>query len=276
MNGGTCIDGVDNFTCSCPPRLTGTLCECLIQDDDTYDCEYVSPSPLPQSTFMITTDMFTDTTTDFIPTTNYVEYNVTSVTFPPEITSVDNEKTTSIFDITTLTTEETTFETVYETTETEMYVTAATEIKENSEAGDFKTDTTTAGNFVDGVSTTEVTTTVTSDVLTSKGITDLATLPETTVSPVTEVISDVTTTPKIDTTTGRMFTDTPTDHPLTELVTPSSISTTETVESTTISDNTTFEYTTDQSECSESVCNNFGTCVNTPQGIKVRAFLHHH
>lgn len=44
MNGGTCIDGVDNFTCSCPPMLTGMLCECLILDDGDYDCEYVSPS----------------------------------------------------------------------------------------------------------------------------------------------------------------------------------------------------------------------------------------
>lgn len=44
MNGGTCIDGVDNFTCSCPPKLTGMLCECLMLDDGDFDCEYVSPS----------------------------------------------------------------------------------------------------------------------------------------------------------------------------------------------------------------------------------------
>ncbi|KAI8427603.1 hypothetical protein MSG28_002096 [Choristoneura fumiferana] len=252
MNGGTCIDGVDNFTCSCPPRLTGSLCECLIQDDDTYDCEYISPTPIPDSTLMITADMFTDTTTDFIPTTNYVEYNVTSVTFPVEITSVDNEKTSLSFDITTLASEEATFETVYETTETEMYATAATEIKETSEPSDLITETTTAGNFVDGgVSATEVSIIATSDVTTAKEITDLATLPEATTSSVTEIISDATTTPKMDTTTGRMFTDTPTDHPITELVTPSDISTTEVVELTTILDNTTFEYTTDQSECSE-------------------------
>lgn len=40
MNGGTCIDGIDSFTCSCPPRLTGVLCECLILSNYTLDCTY--------------------------------------------------------------------------------------------------------------------------------------------------------------------------------------------------------------------------------------------
>lgn len=39
MNGGTCIDGVDDFTCSCPPGLTGLLCECLILDDTEEDTD---------------------------------------------------------------------------------------------------------------------------------------------------------------------------------------------------------------------------------------------
>lgn len=270
MNGGTCIDGVDNFTCSCPPRLTGSLCECYIQDDDTYDCEYVMSTTIPQSTLMITTDMFTDTTTDFIPTTNYIEYTVTSVTFPPELTSVDNGKTTLNFDITTFATEETTLETLHETTETEIYSTEATEVKETSVSRDLITETTTVDHSVESMSTTEVTTIVSSDVTTPKGITDLTTLAESTTPSITEIISDTTMTPIMDTTTGRMFTDTPPDHPVTELGTPVSISTTEISELTTILDNTTFEYTTDQSECSESVCNNFGICVNTAQGIKVR------
>lgn len=44
MNGGTCIDGVDNFTCSCPSNLTGVLCECLIIGSNEFDCAYVSPT----------------------------------------------------------------------------------------------------------------------------------------------------------------------------------------------------------------------------------------
>lgn len=42
-NGGTCIDGVDNFTCSCPPNLTGVFCECLILPNNNLDCNYISP-----------------------------------------------------------------------------------------------------------------------------------------------------------------------------------------------------------------------------------------
>ena len=30
MNGGTCIDGVDSFMCSCPPNAEGDLCHCLL------------------------------------------------------------------------------------------------------------------------------------------------------------------------------------------------------------------------------------------------------
>lgn len=44
LNGGTCIDGVDNFTCSCPPKLTGVLCECLILENNEFDCNYISPT----------------------------------------------------------------------------------------------------------------------------------------------------------------------------------------------------------------------------------------
>uniref|UniRef100_A0A1A9WEY9 EGF-like domain-containing protein n=1 Tax=Glossina brevipalpis TaxID=37001 RepID=A0A1A9WEY9_9MUSC len=44
MNGGVCIDGVDTFSCSCPPLLTGMLCECLMIGEDSLDCNYTAPS----------------------------------------------------------------------------------------------------------------------------------------------------------------------------------------------------------------------------------------
>ncbi|XP_039278690.1 protein eyes shut [Nilaparvata lugens] len=51
-NGGTCIDGVDNYTCSCPPSLTGRHCECLILDNGHLDCTYVVTTPeLPFTTY---------------------------------------------------------------------------------------------------------------------------------------------------------------------------------------------------------------------------------
>lgn len=43
MNGGTCLDGVDNFTCSCPPSLTGKTCECLILESGLLNCSYILP-----------------------------------------------------------------------------------------------------------------------------------------------------------------------------------------------------------------------------------------
>lgn len=47
LNGGVCIDGVDSFTCSCPPSLTGILCECLLLADDEMDCNYTAPTRNP-------------------------------------------------------------------------------------------------------------------------------------------------------------------------------------------------------------------------------------
>ncbi|XP_012155413.1 protein eyes shut isoform X2 [Ceratitis capitata] len=53
MNGGVCIDGVDTFSCSCPPLLTGMLCECLMIGEDSLDCNYtVSISTMPPTTII--------------------------------------------------------------------------------------------------------------------------------------------------------------------------------------------------------------------------------
>ncbi|CAH0726520.1 unnamed protein product, partial [Brenthis ino] len=79
MNGGTCIDGVDNFTCSCPPKLTGALCECLILNDGSYDCDFVSPTLLPGSNETITTTtVYTESTSVVsISTIDFTKYNTT-------------------------------------------------------------------------------------------------------------------------------------------------------------------------------------------------------
>lgn len=53
MNGGTCIDGIDNFTCSCPTGLIGLFCECLLLENGDMDCNYTAPET---SSIMYTTD----------------------------------------------------------------------------------------------------------------------------------------------------------------------------------------------------------------------------
>lgn len=79
MNGGTCIDGVDNFTCSCPPKLTGALCECFILDDGSYDCEYTHSTPLPSynDTKTSTISYTKSTTVGGVSTIDFTKYNMT-------------------------------------------------------------------------------------------------------------------------------------------------------------------------------------------------------
>ncbi|KAJ1524333.1 hypothetical protein ONE63_010839 [Megalurothrips usitatus] len=50
-NGGTCIDGVDEFSCSCPPGLSGFQCECVAQDGGMFNCsDAARPPPTTTST----------------------------------------------------------------------------------------------------------------------------------------------------------------------------------------------------------------------------------
>ncbi|XP_052757873.1 protein eyes shut [Galleria mellonella] len=305
MNGGTCIDGVDNFTCSCPPKLTGTLCECLILDDGSYDCEYVSPTPLPASTqsVLLTTmhEDITDITTSYSTTYND--------TIAKTITTTDTELlTTTTIEMTTSTeiTEKSTKESVTkvtdktkgdqtdETTETakttvvepvtekEVTETSETQSIITIESDNSKTETTTqckegceqtttSVKVVDGTSTeiTKVDTVVTQVVeITEVTIpTTESTIPITK-STAEETTAEITTTPKGDITTEKMFTDIPTEHPSTEIPTSYVTLTTESMEPVTGTDNTTYAYTTVQSECTDSVCNNNGNCITSPHGIR--------
>ncbi|KAK9747245.1 hypothetical protein QE152_g5481 [Popillia japonica] len=109
MNGGTCIDGVDNFTCSCPPNLTGVLCECLILDDKNLDCTYIRPT---------------------FPVTIIHESSTVPSTQTPEITTteVPNLYTTELLANVTNETSFTTDTTVYSTTETSYIPWTTTQI----------------------------------------------------------------------------------------------------------------------------------------------------
>lgn len=79
MNGGTCIDGVDDFTCSCPPQLTGLLCECLILDEVDQGAEGGSNLNCNYTRNDSTTDQM-DTTTAHATTLGGDNYKTTEAT----------------------------------------------------------------------------------------------------------------------------------------------------------------------------------------------------
>ncbi|XP_059059426.1 protein eyes shut [Achroia grisella] len=302
MNGGTCIDGVDNFTCSCPSRLTGTLCECLILDDGSHDCEYVSPTPLTASTqSVLLTTMHEEVTTDI--TTSYsISYNDTiarTKTTDTELwttatsemaTSTTTAEITAIESITTVT-ESSKANRSDETTETPrttafepVTLKEVTDTSETSsitlESDDSKTESTTQCQegceqtltSIKDITTTEMTK---ADTVMTKVIetTELTVSITDTTAPITEstikeTTPEITTTLKSDTTTEKMFTDSPTEQPSTEILTSHIPLTTESTELTTNSDNTTYVYTTVQSECTDNVCNNNGHCIASPHGVR--------
>lgn len=309
MNGGTCIDGVDNFTCSCPPMLTGPLCECLILEDGNFDCQYVSSTSRPESTQSV---FFTTFSTEFafteMITTTYSGYNDT---IPRTITTaIENEAlmTTSpsgestSTESTETTTDQTPFErfsTIIDNKDTTLTTTVTSTLKEE----ETETALSITRETIDSDNSRTVATTQYPESTEKSTLFTIVTptvAPETTILYFNETIStDIIittlttketfpitdkTTPataelpstKIDTITDKIFTETPTEHVVTEVSTQTTISTTEAIELTTTFDNTTSAFTTEESECTDSLCNNHGTCANTLHGIRVSTYLSHY
>lgn len=305
MNGGTCIDGVDNFTCSCPPMLTGPLCECLILEDDSFDCQYVSPTPLSVST---QTDLFTTFSTELITTemitTSYSGYNETIPR--TSTTAAENETlvTSTISSGSTVLegTETTTDQSVSEsstmidskdittitliTTEKGELETARTITSQTIGVDDSKTETTTeclescerstVSTNLTPTLATETTTSYANETISTDLITMVTTKETFTTTGKTTATAtpELTTTPIIDITTEKIFTETPTEHVLTDVPIVTTISSTEATEVTTASDNTTYIFTTVEPVCTDDICNNHGTCANTLHGIRVSTSYH--
>ncbi|XP_026738289.1 protein eyes shut-like [Trichoplusia ni] len=304
MNGGTCIDGVDNFTCSCPPKLTGPLCECLILDDESYDCEYVSPTPQTSSTQSVLTTLIEETTsakpfTEISTSVTYVSFNETTTIVTTEGELVPTTATsTDLEPGTTIATEETTVKetditditissegtATSESTTSKAEVSQPTEHEETRptiESDNAKTDATTEcqgtcnGTFTRLPTSTEVdfptTSTETTKFYPPTIFPTKETIEESTITTsgtTPEVIPDMTSTPKVDVSTDKMFTDIPTDHPITDSPVGYS-STTEGTELTSGFDTDhTHVYTTVSSECTDNLCNDHGSCINTPHGIR--------
>ena len=248
MNGGTCIDGIDTFTCSCPPKLTGVLCECLILEDrKSLNCTYIRPTPYIDEitpTTELTSELIESTeTTTQVP--NITE--TSQETFTENFTQF-SYTTTDTSTYTTLLYEESTtppFTTSYETS----FSTLKMEITRPVTIESFETTEVTAESIE---STTEM-------YLESSRA--FSTFPETQYPSTGTEFSLESTTPY--TFTSSFFTEEPTSitFPMTtELYESSSAFPTEEV--------TTVTYLPDCAK-TEFHCRNGGTCIYTSEGTKV-------
>ncbi|XP_066907901.1 protein eyes shut isoform X2 [Halyomorpha halys] len=135
LNGGTCIDGVDSYTCSCPLGLLGRFCECIATESGDLNCNYIR-FPLPNTSLPTIpvytmsspakTDAFSsDYSLETKETTSYVPINIsiTEITmFSP--TEMTNKISDYYSEYTTTELIDTTKEEIY-TTEKDTEKTAA-------------------------------------------------------------------------------------------------------------------------------------------------------
>ncbi|XP_069677103.1 protein eyes shut isoform X2 [Periplaneta americana] len=161
LNGGTCLDGVDNFTCTCPPNLTGQFCECLIIDPEHLNCTYIVPTTM---TTTITTLLppiiseFPSSVTAKVPST----LSTTSVS---EITTKETEITYHVPSSQTLSwTSEYTTHSITSTSEitssAPTFTTALTETTTSSEMLSIPTITGTVTSTTDVIESTTLSTDV--------------------------------------------------------------------------------------------------------------------
>lgn len=269
VNGGTCIDGIDEYSCSCPPQITGMSCECLMLDNGEFDCN------------------FTSDFTPFMSSTSEIYQTTITYTTSP-IYSVDDLSSTDISDVATeMVTEKTeSISMEYETSELTTMLSSTVELITNTSftTSENNFDATTTANTV--YSTTEYI----SDVSRNLGSTNTT---ESSVASETSSISSTTTDNiyksttdynpiVVDTTLSNSFF---TDYPMVKTNTESTITddqrsiipietTTEYMIPTTTGRDTNISTVEPKTPvCSNKMCQNGGTCVPTPKGAKVSDIL---
>lgn len=276
LNGGTCVDGIDNSTCSCPPNLTGVHCECLILNENKLDCTYSTPKPTTIKSIThqsIPSTMFTPstiiiTTDKEVPNVTFVEPYSTKITWSTSTENTPWTKTTFTIIKTvpsTLPSEKTETFTIIETTATEA---TAMPYNETSTI-DTSTITMTSSTTFE---TYPVTSTVT-DVSTEFKIVNMTSIrsKETTASSTEYSTSTIIGLPSIKTTLTEQTIST--DFSKEETTTlPSSITTfltkepeitTKQIDLSTESSSTDVTYTTTSFpiDCTRTPCQNGGTCI---------------
>lgn len=268
VNGGTCIDGIDEYSCSCPPQITGMSCECLMLDNGELDCNFTSDfTPFMSSTSEIyqTTIAYTTSpiySVDDLSSTDISDVATEIVTEKTESTSMEygtSELTTMTSTVELITnTSFTTSENNFDATTTANTVYSTTEYISDVSRMLGSTNTTESGTISSVASETASISSTTTDYI-YKSTTDY--------NPIV-----------VDTTLSNSFF---TDYPIVKTNTESTVTddqrsiipietTTEYVTPTTTGSDTNITTVEPKTPvCSNKMCQNGGTCVPTPKGAKV-------
>ncbi|XP_074032841.1 eyes shut isoform X2 [Leptinotarsa decemlineata] len=156
MNGGTCIDGIDNSTCSCPPYLTGVLCECLILPNNTLDCTYVRPKPTDIPTATSSYDNMTInsvTFTTILTSISTIQVPTTEISTQMTISTNNAIPITSTYAIEESSTTEISKQTFMTTLSPTDYTPFGNDLSSSSSSTMFTTDTTTVSTELQSLST---------------------------------------------------------------------------------------------------------------------------
>lgn len=107
-NGGTCIDGIDEYHCSCPKGYIGSFCECALSTNGSKDCNYnYTTMDVPLST--PTTIIYSSSPTITMPQQPSTSIEMTTMSIFTvgigyEMTTVDTSQTPRPMDALPITT----------------------------------------------------------------------------------------------------------------------------------------------------------------------------
>ncbi|KAF6214242.1 hypothetical protein GE061_008982 [Apolygus lucorum] len=97
LNGGTCIDGVDSYSCSCASDFTGRFCECSVNSDGILNCNFfytfapnvTEPTKTTISNPPVSQDASATSESSFASSSYFTEYPSSSelTTWATELTS---------------------------------------------------------------------------------------------------------------------------------------------------------------------------------------------
>ncbi|CRL07542.1 CLUMA_CG020507, isoform A [Clunio marinus] len=184
-NGGQCIDGVDDFSCTCKNDFKGMFCECVQLPNGDLDCNYTNPFERRISTTpkfeANPSSMFITSTLMFDSTTQSIDNEMETSQLPADLTSASTSTITQSVPTTTFDISSSTINVLDLSKSTELLTSTFSQTQSSSTTDITQTESSSTTSNTETFSTessspsTEMSSTLTSESYSSSSMTPIIT-----------------------------------------------------------------------------------------------------